>query len=290
MVQYTDTDFGFSFWYPAAWKLTDEPAEDPTRHGWFADGKIVKQLQIRNPNAYDDDQPPGVMVEELLAPAGLTELGRSHSPSPVGVDGRYFFDSKTHRWMYEQMTEAPDGAPPVTSPVEIEQTTMGGLPIFPGAVRGGAEVIVPLDKAHFLAVSVIYDGGPVLQIYLAKTVVALRPGAGKRARAQVQAETIRREAVKLRAIGESLVFWYKDSQYVYNFEGEVLRGADPKTFVLVPHEGTDTWFATDGVRLYMAYSGLIPGADPKTFVVTGSSTAKDAHHTYDWSSGRVKID
>ena len=107
MSRFTDAGFGFSFSYPAAWKVLAEPVADPTRNGWFPDAKIVKQLEIRNPAASDDeDQLPGVMIQELLAPRGLTELGRSKSPSPVGVDDRHFFDSDNLNrfWGYRSRT------------------------------------------------------------------------------------------------------------------------------------------------------------------------------------------
>jgi hypothetical protein len=107
MSRFTDTEFGFSFWYPTAWKVVNEPVADPTRNGWFPDAKIVKELQIRDPAAQDDYGPrTGVMLLELLAPEGLTELGRSKSPSPVGVDDRHFFDSDNLNrfWGYRSRT------------------------------------------------------------------------------------------------------------------------------------------------------------------------------------------
>ncbi len=206
MSRFTDTRFGFSFWYPSAWKVMDEPVADPTRNGWFPDATIVKELEIRNPRATDDqDQPAGVMIQELLAPRGLTELGRSKSPSPVGVDQKIFFDSGTRRWMFATLTESPDGSPPATSPAVITRRTIGGLPIFCGAVRGGAETIVPLNGSHFLAVRSLVDpGNDDSHAYVAATVVATDPGAGQRASEQALEQAVRREGIKLRAIGESL--------------------------------------------------------------------------------------
>lgn len=85
-------------------------------------------------------------------------------------------------------------------------------------------------------------------------------------------------------------FWYKDSQHVYNFfNGAVLRGANPKTFVPLSRNSPGDNFASDGVRVYRAGADAIPGADPRTFVATGQFTAKDAHHTYDWTGGSLKI-
>jgi hypothetical protein len=191
MSRYTDKRFGFSLWYPAAWKILDEPVVDATRGGWFPDAKIVKQLRIRNPAK----APTGVIVEEVEAPAGLTELGRSKSPSPVGIDERYFFDSKLQQWMCAQLSALPDGTRPTTAPVNVLRRTMGGLPMFLGAVRGGNEVLVPLDETHFLAIlGLDVDSS---HMYLAETVMATNPDAGKPANAQVQRETIQREAVEL---------------------------------------------------------------------------------------------
>jgi hypothetical protein len=200
--RYTDSSIGFSFWYPAAWKITDGPVADPSGNGWFQDAKIVRTLWIRNPAASDsNDQPPGVIVQELLAPMGLTELGQSKSASPVGIDQKYFFDAGTHQWMYAQLSEGPDGTPPNTHAARVSGNTMGGLPVFPGAVRHGAEVIVPLNGSHFLAISTLDAGGDDSHLYLAETVMATDPNSGRRESARVQTETIRREAVKLRAIG-----------------------------------------------------------------------------------------
>jgi len=197
MKQYVDAGFGFSFWYPASWKVVDQPIADPTDDGWFRGGRIVKELHIINPAASINHQTPGVILRELRAPGGLTELGETRSANPVGVDQRYFFSSRIHRWMYSQLSVGPDGNPPVTYPAKITRLTMGGLPIFMGAERHAAEVVVPLDASRFLTISTMDPGGADSQPYLADTVVATDPSLGKRANAHVQAETIRREAVQL---------------------------------------------------------------------------------------------
>lgn len=187
-----------------------------------------------------------------------------------------------------QLSEAPDGTPPQAHPVDIKKMwkTMGGLPIFVGAQRGGADVIVPLDASHFLAISTMQVGGDYDHNYLATTVVSTRQGAGKPASEQVQAETVHQAAIKLGAIGQMLGYWYKDSEHVYDQNGELLRGANPKTFALL--DGANPSFATDGVLVYFT-GGVIPGADPMTFVPMGQFTAKDAHHTYETGYG-LKID
>ena len=207
----------------------------------------------------------------------------------MGVDERYFFYSGTHTWMEAQLTPSAI-RPPGTFPLEITRRTMGGLPLFYGAVRGGNEVIVPLDGSHFLAISTLDPGGYDSHTYLAATVVATGPVAGKRVSERTQIETIHREGLKLRAIGVFLGYWYKDSEHVYDNNLEVLQGADAKTFAPLSKDDLfNSSFASDGVRVYGICCGVIPGADPKTFTATGLSNAKDAQHTYDWSGGSLKI-
>lgn len=104
----------------------------------------------------------------------------------------------------------------------------------------------------------------------------------------MQKQTIRREGIKLGAIGEFLGAWYKDAHHVYDFQGEVIPGADPKTFTPLSYNGMIA-FARDGVHVYDTHGAVIPGADPNTFLATGLLTARDAHRTYDWSSGNLKI-
>jgi hypothetical protein len=201
--RYADSSFGFSFWYPSAWKVMDGPVADSSANGWFRDAKIVRTLWIRNPaTSESNDSPTGVIVQELLAPMGLTELGQSKSASPVGIDQKYFFNAGTHQWMYFQLSEGPNGTPPNTHAARASGGTMGNLPVFSGAERHGAEVIVPLNLSHFLAISTLDPGGDDSHLYLAETVMATDPNSGRRKSARVQTETIRREAVKLGAIGD----------------------------------------------------------------------------------------
>src|SRR5215472_15484092 len=148
---------------------------------------IVEGLKIQNPDA--ELNADGIVLQEILAPSGLTELG-SQSASPVGVDQQYFFDSKEHRWMYARLSIAPDGTPPSISPAKIRQWTMGGLPILYGAMRHGANVIVPLDASHFFAISTMDVGGPNNHLDLATIVTSTHPERGKRASEKVQVETI----------------------------------------------------------------------------------------------------
>jgi hypothetical protein len=296
MSQYVDAGFGFSFWYPAAWSVTEEPVADVTDPGWFQGGTIVRELRVANPRAYDDGEPPGVIVQELSAPAGfLTELGHSKSASPVGVDQKFFFDTKTQTWMDAMLSEAPDGEPPTTSPAVISRKTLGGQPILNGAKRHGADVIVPLNPTHFLVLSTIDPGGDQDEEYIAGTVAAtgpnaVQPNSVQPSSTQAEADTIRRAGVKLGAIAQPLGYWYKDSEHVYDNEGRILANVDPKKFAPLAQNGPNAAFATDGIHVYASSGAAIPGADPNTFAATNLVTAKDAHHRYDWSGGSLLID
>jgi hypothetical protein len=203
------------------------------------------------------------------------------------VDQKFFFDKRTNSWMDKMLSEAPDGGPPSTSRAAVVGRTMGGLPILCGAERHGAGVIVPLDPTHFLALTTMDAGGDQYQQYVAETIVA---NGARRGSAAGQADTLHRDALRLGAIGESLGYWYKDSEHVYNSEGKILPGISPKSFALLSENGPNSGFATDGVHVYESDGAEIPGADPKTFVATYRATATDAHHTYDWSDGKLKID
>jgi hypothetical protein len=192
----------FSFWYPSAWRVDRALFIDPSRNAWFPGATIVKVLKIHNPTfAVGGDQLPGVVLEEITAPSGLTELGHSASASPVGMDGKYSYDRIRAQWMYVELPAVSDTTPCLAT---ILQRTMGGLPMFAGAARHDAEVIVPLDPSHFLAITTMDVGSDDSHIYLASTVVAAHPNGRSIASWQEQAETIRREGLKLRAFGERL--------------------------------------------------------------------------------------
>jgi len=192
MRRYVDPVFGFSFWYPATWTVTREmPAKNPTASGWYQGGSVVARLSVVG----DDSQ--GVYIDELVVPSGnLTEHGNDGA-NPVGVDQKYFFDANAHTWMYATLSESPDGHSPYTESIEKPMTTMGGQPIFRGAQRHMAEVIVPLDRTHFLTLTTGDPGGNMDHQYLAETIIAGNAAAVRRATTKAQANLIHLEAKKL---------------------------------------------------------------------------------------------
>lgn len=169
---------------------------------------------------------------------------------------------------------------------------MGGLHIFYGAQRHGANCIVALSPTKFLVIATKDPGGDYLHRVLAKTVVAAGSEGANEVDVQGQTSAIHKEGVLFGAIAVPIGgdLWYRDGEHIYDRDGIVLPGADPKTFHLISQEGAGSFFATDGVHVYMYDWGVIPGADPATFVAMNLLNAKDAHHRYEWLDDQLKID
>jgi hypothetical protein len=285
MSKYVDTGFGFSFWYPTAWTVTQEPVADPTDGGWFRGGTIVRRLRI---NEFGEDGPlSSVDVEELSAPRGFLIVQGAHSTNPAGADQRFFFDQRTHIWMDALLSKPPEGGHRSTRPAALWGKTMGGLPILAGAGRGD-DVIVPMDSTHLLVLTTM--DSDEYERYVAETIVANGADGRMRGSTQIEKDAIHREALKLGVVGQPAGYLYKDSEHVYDSEGKVLPDIDPRSFALLSERGPNARFATDGVHVYDSSGVVIPGVDPQTFVATNLLTARDAHHTYDWNDGKLKID
>jgi len=147
---------------------------------------------------------------------------------------------------------------------------------------------VPIDPKHLLVLTTMDSDR--YEEYIAETIMVNEAGSGGRTSAEAQEDIIHRKALKLGAVGQSVGYFYKDNEHVYSSEGEILPGISPKLFSRLSENGPNSGFATDGVHVYDGDGAAIPGADPKTFVATSLATAKDAHHTYDWSNDELKID
>lgn len=289
MSKYTDAASGYSFWYPSSWKVTEEPVAGPDSSGWFQGGKVVKALRVDN-HDQSGDVPPGVTIEVFSSTShSITEMG-ADSANPVGVNQKYFFDETKRIWMYAALSEMPDGRPPSQFPADVSHRTIGGLPIFSGAARHGADSIVPLSRDTFLVLNTMDPGGDMGNEVVAATVVSLLRGAASMVSARKQIDAIRREGILLGALGTPLGAWYIDSQNVYNQQGNPIPGANPATFRLIATEGPGSFFATDGKHVYSEDGLVVPGADPATFVAIDLLTAKDARHNYSWRDGGLLVD
>ena len=184
MTKYTDSDFGFSFWYPSNW-VVSIGAPDEYESKFYTGGSISRQIFARDPA----NGRTGVAIDEF------TSVDRSITDSnPCGpLDGcpnaaRYFFDVGTHTWMVEAQYA---GSPSVTAAETVSNNTMGGLHIFSGTARFGDDAIVPLSARNFLIFSPGETGGRYRE--LVNTVVATDPSVATPVSAAEQIQAIQAE-------------------------------------------------------------------------------------------------
>ncbi len=153
MIQYTDPDFGFTFWYPSSWQILPTTMKDTTS---FPGGTLVKTLQVGSPG--------NVMIYIVDSSARtITDEQNGHA-SPIGQT-KYFFDSTSNQWMTAFPDSASEGSTRATTTADVSNTTMSGLIMLPSGRRFDTSII-PLSTTIFLVVS---DGGGNNAAVLAKT-------------------------------------------------------------------------------------------------------------------------
>ena len=169
MQKYEDTNFGFSFWYPSNWTVSNVAIQNSKLYG---DGTIVRKYLVKNPTG------SGVMIEEFTSPKLSIIDGTGVGACPVCSTVNYYFDSSQHLWMKifpNRNENIPDSQVGVSTPADISMNTMGGLHIFMGSRRFGGNMIIPLSARNFLVVTSLDSNTGVNEFYLANTVVASDP-------------------------------------------------------------------------------------------------------------------
>jgi hypothetical protein len=160
MQEYTDADFGFSFWYPNGWQVTT--VTNPPFGAQIQNGTIVRKLSVGNAS-----DTWAIVIEEVNSPTmTITDTGGAGPFGPV----TYFFNTPQSTWM-KVTGEESAGVPVATTTADVSVDTMGGLPMFSGTSRFDT-TIVPLNTQNFLVVS---DGGTVNATALAKTITPTNP-------------------------------------------------------------------------------------------------------------------
>lgn len=177
MSKYTDIDFGFSFWYPSAWKLEEQPNTNFSTA--YPGGTVKKRLVLRS--TIDADH--SITIEEYSSPTASIRLN-ADSGCPGGICDptlNYFFDASAHTWMmaYPNGFASERGdmtiSPGTTKPADVRRNTMGGLHIFNGGFRNSVSV-VPLSAHNFVIVSdEPWNVGTTFKTFLINTIVALDP-------------------------------------------------------------------------------------------------------------------
>jgi len=72
----------------------------------------------------------------------------------------------------------------------------------------------------------------------------------------------------------------KDQNFVYDFLGRVLDGADPQTFEIIPSDIIRYGdFARDNNNVYR-YSSIVPNTDPETFEIISKEYSKDTNNVF----------
>ncbi len=273
MKQYTDSNLGFSFWYPSTWTV-----QNATIKNNYFGGTIQKTLTITPPIASNGWQSEPITIDEFSSPTREITIARDLC-SPMSGSSvpahRYYFDANTHTWMVEVPAytgqSEKDGSmysvPASTKAADVSSNTMGGLHMLGAGCSGS---VIPLSANNFVVFSFnSRNVGPNFGT-IAKTITATDPSVATPVSSEEQRQVITKAGVLLGAIGTKVGQWYVTSDHVYNWLGDIVVGANPLTFRLIySSEADGVLYATDGANVYSAWSAQAPvlsGADPATFV------------------------
>jgi hypothetical protein len=184
MTKYTDSEFGFSFWYPSNWiiGMTDVKKE----HVSYAGGAVTKRLRVAVSTGKE------FTIDEFNSPTASISPGYSGSTGG-GCRITYSFSNNLHQWMLS--TSECDGSQ-ITA-ADISHNTMGGLHKLQGAAHLNPQIIVPLSAHNFIVITYdgdVHSGSPAIDPSpLANTLLALDPAVATPVSASEQIETIQAE-------------------------------------------------------------------------------------------------
>jgi hypothetical protein len=187
MSLYTDSNFGFSFWYPSGWKVRQLSGKESS----FIDtgAEIAGNAGGGEEGGYELTTATGKNIDivELNSVGRAIHVGNEY----YGYD-TYYFDTATHTWM-DASTDAANGNPNATTTANVSNNTMGGLHIFSGGARFGASSLVPLSAQNFLLISTSDIGGTLSQNPIVQTILATDPSVATPVSAAQQTATIQAE-------------------------------------------------------------------------------------------------
>lgn len=190
MSKYTDSDFGFSFWYPSNAVVNQIAVQGSSPAGQT----ILKRLSITVLGV-------DLWIDEVTSSSGtfIVPGGACGYCAPVN----FYFDRTQGAWMkqYPQGVGGADMLPGEFNKTKLPQladvshNTMGGLHIFSTEQKENASII-PLSAAHFVEVG-DYSGrnpGSGIQSPLVQTIVATDPTVAIPVPTAQQITTIQAEA------------------------------------------------------------------------------------------------
>jgi len=165
MQQYTDSNFGFSFWYPSGWVIQQPSSQ---QYISISGGTVIKTIVVGSAS-----NPSNSIAVQEFTSSGMSITDNS-SAGPAGngsLSLTYFFDPTTHTWMMQD-TDGENHTSIVTA--NVSTNTMGGLHLLRGNARFGDDFIIPLSAKNFLVVSSV-QAGTIQEGLLAKTITATDP-------------------------------------------------------------------------------------------------------------------
>ena len=275
MKQYTDSNFGFSFWYPNTWTVQSTAIKNS-----YSGGSIQKTLTIAPASDPNGTSGEAITIDEFSSPTREITIPRDICSPMSGLSvpiHRYYFDTNTHTWMVEvpaytgwsERDGSQYGVPASIKAADVSNNTMGGLHMLGAGCSGS---VIPLSAKNFVVFLFNSRNAGPNYIELAKTITATDPSVAMSVSSGEQIQTITKAGVLLGAIGTKVGQWYVTNERVYNWRGDFIAGANPSTFRLIGTYSDGTTgasYATDGTHVYspwLAESPVLSGADPVTFI------------------------
>lgn len=203
MTKYTDTDFGFSFWYPSGWTVSAGGGIGAqSAQTLYKDGIVKDRILIEGDGMR-------LYIDKVYSETRTFNVnaGACGYCAPV----KYYFDVTTHTWM-RQLPQGAGGMPDATQeqfeatklpkPADVSVNTMGGLHML-STMQKESATIIPLSARNFLFIEdVTYSQncgracGPSEKRgveHFAKTIVASDPSVATPVSAAEQQTTIQAE-------------------------------------------------------------------------------------------------
>ncbi len=135
MSRYVDAKYHFSFWYPAALRITVTAANDDAS---FPGGVVVETLQVRPAG--------GISLYVVNSPQStITDEPNGHA-API-PQTKYFYDAASQRWMVAYPEGTDGGGSGAPAPADVSKTTIGGQPMLPSGARFDTTIIPLVDDA-----------------------------------------------------------------------------------------------------------------------------------------------
>lgn len=173
MSEYTDSSFGFSFWYPNSWDVSTV-----ARSQYTGEGEINKTIAITNPQGE-------IVLDEVNDPNGAITVG---NPTKTGENEDYYFSVTSGVWVYE--TDQTSGGGYLQSrSADVSDNTMGGLHMFTGGGTFGENIAVPLSVANFVVAEATGENTePLMATIIATSPVVATPVSTAQQTAVIEAE------------------------------------------------------------------------------------------------------